>query len=149
MALASNRARTTNAPNSSPIKPHRRQDASADPGQRRARGDHGNYMKLFVIMSRYVDAEKVRANRDAHVALIQDLHDRHWAIASGPFVDGSGGTIVIRAPDRAAVDAVFFARDPFTASNAAEYTVVEFSPAEFPRRSQALDRFLSQPPQAP
>ena len=102
-------------------------------------------MTLFVLVSRYLDREAAQANRDAHVAHVQEFHDRRWALASGPLVDGSGGVIVMRAPDREALDAEFFARDPFALSGAVEYKVSEFTPATLPRRSAELEQFLSTP----
>jgi uncharacterized protein YciI len=100
-------------------------------------------MTLFVLVSRYVDRDAAQEHRDAHVAHVQAFHDRRWALASGPLVDGSGGVIVMRAPDRETLDAEFFARDPFALSGAVEYTVKEFTPAPLPRRSQELEQFLA------
>ena len=49
-----------------------------------------------------------------------------------------------QAPDRDAQDRPrVFPRDPFPASNAAEYAGVEFSLAEFHRRCDALNRLSS------
>ena len=98
-------------------------------------------MRLFVLISRHLDPQALAVCREEHIALELEFYRRRWMLASGPLVDGSGGVILMRAPDRETLDAEFFARDPFLRSGAAEYTVKEIAPAEPPRRSQEFHEF--------
>lgn len=56
---------------------------------------------------------------------------RHYAagdfIASGPQTPRVGGVIMIKANDRAAVEAII-AQDPFNIHGIADYQIVEFTP---------------------
>lgn len=59
---------------------------------------------------------------------------KHYAagdfIASGPQTPRVGGVIMIKADNRAAVDAII-AQDPFNINGIANYQIVEFSPTMF------------------
>lgn len=51
-------------------------------------------------------------------------------IASGPQTPRVGGVIMIKADNRATVDAII-AKDPFNINGIADYQIVEFSPTMF------------------
>lgn len=59
---------------------------------------------------------------------------KHYAagdfIASGPQTPRVGGVIMIKADNRATVDAII-AKDPFNINGIADYQIVEFSPTMF------------------
>ncbi|MET7301504.1 YciI family protein [Embleya sp. NPDC005575] len=83
---------------------------------------------MFVITLTYVaPIEDIDALLPAHLEWL----DRHYAagtlLASGRRVPRTGGVILARATDRAALDAVL-AEDPFRREGAATYDVVEFAP---------------------
>ncbi|WP_406278809.1 YciI family protein [Embleya sp. NBC_00896] len=83
---------------------------------------------MFVITLTYaVPVEEIDALMADHLEWL----DRHYAagtlLASGRRVPRTGGVILARAADRAALDAVL-AEDPFARAGAAAYDVVEFAP---------------------
>lgn len=59
---------------------------------------------------------------------------KHYAagdfIASGPQTPRTGGVIMIKAENRAAVDSII-AQDPFNINGIADYQIVEFTPTMF------------------
>lgn len=59
---------------------------------------------------------------------------KHYAagdfIASGPQTPRTGGVIIIKAENRAAVDSII-AQDPFNINGIADYQIVEFTPTMF------------------
>jgi uncharacterized protein YciI len=65
----------------------------------------------------------------AHRAHLQTGYDGGLLLCSGPQVPRSGGVLLARAPDRAALEA-FIARDPFSLQGLAEFRLVEFQPVK-------------------
>ncbi|MFF7247280.1 YciI family protein [Embleya sp. NPDC008237] len=83
---------------------------------------------MFVITLTYVaPLEDIDALLPGHLEWL----DRHYAtgtlLTSGRRVPRTGGVILARATDRAALDAVL-AEDPFRREGVATYDVVEFVP---------------------
>ena len=64
----------------------------------------------------------------------RDYLAEHYAagefIASGPRTPRIGGVIMMKADNRAAVEAII-AQDPFNVNDIAEYQIVEFTPTMF------------------
>jgi len=97
---------------------------------------------MFVITLTYtVPVEEI----DPHLAGHIEWLDRHYAsgvmLASGRRVPRTGGVLLARAADRAALDAVL-AEDPFARAGVATYDVVEFAPT---KAAPGLETLLSQP----
>lgn len=83
---------------------------------------------LFLVDLTYVKPfEEIDPLIDDHYAFL----DRHYAngtfLASGPKVPRTGGVIIARGKDRAALETIL-AEDPFSKAKVADYTVTEFVP---------------------
>jgi len=104
---------------------------------------------LFLLIARYRDPEGVAERANAHRALVQELYERGWVLASGPMIGEPGGVIVMRARDREQLENVLLSRDPFEQGQVVEYTITQFEPTGYPRRSAAFDQFVADPPQLP
>ncbi|MFE9426732.1 YciI family protein [Kitasatospora sp. NPDC006697] len=93
---------------------------------------------MFVVTLRYTaPLETIDELLPAHVEWLE----RHYAdgtlLASGRLVPRTGGVVLARAADRAALDAVL-AGDPFGRAGAAEYEVAEFVPSKAAAGLEAL-----------
>jgi len=87
-------------------------------------------MPIFAVL--YTYAESGAAVRDehrpAHRAWLKDLVDQGTVLTSGPYPDGSGALILVRAQDLAAAQDLF-ANDPFALHKALhEARIVEWNP---------------------
>lgn len=94
---------------------------------------------MFAILLTYKKPlAEVEKYLEAHRAYL----DRHYAervfVCSGPQQPRTGGVILCRAADRAAVEALT-AQDPFRVHGVADYTVVEFTPT---KHLDGFDAFL-------
>ncbi len=71
---------------------------------------------------------------DRFLAAHREYLTEHYSvgdfIASGPQTPRVGGVIMIKAENRAAVDAII-AKDPFNINGIADYQIVEFTPTMF------------------
>lgn len=66
----------------------------------------------------------------AHREYLAEHYDVGDFIASGPQTPRVGGVIMIKAENRAAVNAII-AKDPFNINGIADYQVLEFTPTMF------------------
>ena len=71
--------------------------------------------------------EEVLKVVDQHLAYLRDLKARGLLLASGPLDPRSGGALLLRVPDVAALDAIRDA-DPFTKAGSAQYEVLPWLP---------------------
>ena len=85
---------------------------------------------MFIVRLTY---KKPLAEVERHLAAHREYLDRHYAdgtfLCSGPQNPRSGGIILCRAADRAAVEALT-CDDPFRIHGVADYESVEFSPTK-------------------
>lgn len=87
-------------------------------------------MPIFAVLYTYAESEAaVRdEHRPAHRAWLKDLVDQGTVLTSGPYPDGSGALILIRAQDQAAAEKLF-AQDPFAQHEALHSArIVEWNP---------------------
>ena len=106
----------------------------------------GNHM--FVAISTYLKPlEEVDKVAPAHAAWTLKHYQAGRILGSGPRVPRTGGVIIARAASLEAFQALL-AEDPFQQQGIAQYDVYEFNPGPLPRRSAALEAFLSQPMRA-
>jgi uncharacterized protein YciI len=84
---------------------------------------------VWLLLTRYVrplaDVDALRAD---HIAHLERQHAAGRFLAWGRLVPPSGGFILARGLDRAALDAVL-AEDPYTVGRVAEWDVRELSPS--------------------
>ena len=66
----------------------------------------------------------------AHREYLAEHYDAGDFIATGPQTPRVGGVIMIKADNRATVDAII-AKDPFNINGIADYKIVEFTPTMF------------------
>jgi uncharacterized protein YciI len=84
---------------------------------------------VWLLLTRYVrPLPEVDALRADHVAHLERQRAAGHFIAWGRLVPPTGGFVLARGLDRAALDAVL-AEDPFTTGGVAEWTVHELSPS--------------------
>ena len=85
---------------------------------------------MFVVLLTY---EKPLAEIDRlmkeHVRFLQEQYDAGLFVASGRRVPRTGGVILARGVDRAALEAIM-ARDPFVREGAARFEVIEFNASQ-------------------
>lgn len=85
---------------------------------------------MFIVRLTY---KKPPAEVERHLAAHREYLDRHYAdgafLCSGPQNPRSGGIILCRAADRAAVEALT-CDDPFRIHGVADYEIVAFSPTK-------------------
>lgn len=86
---------------------------------------------MYLVILTY---KKPLSEVDRFLAAHREYLARHYAagdfIASGPQTPRVGGVIMMKATDRAAIDAII-AQDPFNINGIADYQVVEFTPTMF------------------
>ena len=86
---------------------------------------------MFIATLTY---KKPLSKVDRFLAAHREYLAEHYAagdfIASGPQTPRVGGVIMIKADDRAAVEAII-AKDPFNINSIADYQIVEFTPTMF------------------
>ena len=86
---------------------------------------------MFIAILTY---KKPLSEVDRFLAAHREYLAEHYAIgdfiASGPQTPRVGGVIMIKAKNRAAVDAII-AKDPFKINGIADYQIVEFTPTMF------------------
>ncbi len=86
---------------------------------------------MFIVILTY---KKPLEEVDRHLQAHREYLAEHYAagdfIASGPQTPRVGGVIMIKAENRAAVDAII-AQDPFNINGIADYQIVEFTPTMF------------------
>ncbi len=86
---------------------------------------------MFIAILTYKKPlEEVDRYLQAHRDYLADHYAAGDFIASGPQTPRIGGVIMIKAEDRAAVDAII-AQDPFNINDIADYQIVEFTPTMF------------------
>ncbi|HEX6364416.1 MAG TPA: YciI family protein [Albitalea sp.] len=93
---------------------------------------------MFIVTLTYLKPlDEIDALMQPHVAWLR----RHYAsglfIASGRRVPRTGGVILARSGDRAALDRAL-ADDPFVTHHAASVEVIEFTPSMTARGAEAL-----------
>lgn len=57
------------------------------------------------------EREALNAVQMAHLTLLKDLYDRGVSVGAGPFVDGKGGIMLLRAGDRTEDDVMDLLKD--------------------------------------
>lgn len=86
---------------------------------------------MFIAILTY---KKPLSEVDRFLAAHREYLAKHYAagdfIASGPQTPRVGGVIMMKAENRAAVEAII-AQDPFNINGIADYQIVEFSPTMF------------------
>lgn len=86
---------------------------------------------MFIAILSY---KKPLEDVDRFLQAHRDYLAKHYAagdfIASGPQTPRTGGVIMIKAENRAAVDSII-AQDPFNINSIADYHIVEFTPTMF------------------
>ncbi|MDE6303406.1 MAG: YciI family protein [Paramuribaculum sp.] len=86
---------------------------------------------MFIAILTY---KKPLEEVDRHLQAHRDYLAEHYTagdlIMSGPRTPRVGGAIMIKAENRAAVDAII-AQDPFNINGIADYQIVEFTPTMF------------------
>ncbi|WP_026423461.1 YciI family protein [Actinokineospora inagensis] len=81
-------------------------------------------MTWFTVDTRYVeDADLLAAVRPQHRDYLQSMVETGQVLAAGPWADDSGGFLVIKAADRAELDALL-AVDPYTVDGVAAERVI-------------------------
>jgi uncharacterized protein YciI len=71
---------------------------------------------LFLLTYGYNDTDLRAQRRDDHLAHLNKLHEDGSLVAAGPYEDGTGGAILLKADDQPAAEALV-AADPFTQAN--------------------------------
>lgn len=85
-------------------------------------------LNLFLIDLTYVKpVEEIDPLLEAHYAFLDRQYADGIFLASGPKVPRTGGAIIARGTDRAALEEIL-TQDPFFQAKVAEYTVTEFIP---------------------
>ncbi|RLK60360.1 YciI family protein [Actinokineospora cianjurensis] len=81
-------------------------------------------MTWFTVDTRYADdAARLNAARPAHRDYLRSMVESGQVLAAGPWADGTGGFVVLRAADRAELDELL-AVDPYTLQGVAESRVI-------------------------
>ena len=81
---------------------------------------------MFLVLIRYTrPIDEVDAVRPAHRAFLQEQYRAGLLVCSGPRTDRTGGVLLARSGDRAAVESMC-AADPYAIAGVAVHEVVEF-----------------------
>lgn len=84
---------------------------------------------MFIVSLTYkAPLEQVDAHLAAHVDYLKAQYEAGHFIASGRKIPRTGGVILAKMADRAALEAVL-AQDPFSIHDLADYDVIEFDPS--------------------
>lgn len=85
---------------------------------------------MFIVLLTYVKPlETLDTLMDEHVRFLDEQYDAGLFLVSGRRVPRSGGVILTRQTERAALEAVL-AQDPFAKNGAATYELIEFTPSK-------------------
>ena len=86
---------------------------------------------MFIAILTYKKPlEEVDRFLQAHRAFLTEHYAAGHLISSGPQTPRKGGVIMLKADNRAAVDAIL-AQDPFHIHDIADYQIVAFIPTKF------------------
>lgn len=87
-------------------------------------------MKHFLIEITYLaPIEAIDAALTDHRAFLQVGYDEGLLLCSGPLEPRTGGILIARAENKAAIEA-FLRNDPFKLRNMAGYRIAEFNPVK-------------------
>ena len=93
---------------------------------------------MFLILIRYCrPLPEVEAQLEAHRTYLREAPESAGIVLTGRKTARDGGLVMLRAPNRGAVDA-FIARDPYAVHRVAEFEVVEFDVAQVAPGLEAL-----------
>lgn len=82
---------------------------------------------MFVVVLTYTKPlEEVDQNMQAHMKYLRECYKKKLFITSGRRVPRTGGVILARAENKAALTQVI-ERDPFVARGVARYEIIEFN----------------------
>lgn len=81
-----------------------------------------SFTRYVITLTRNPGKPREQALIKEHVAFLQKLEREGHLVLAGPFEDGTGGMIIVRASSRAAAQAMAEA-DPFVTSGDASATV--------------------------
>ena len=84
-------------------------------------------MYAFVALKYEVPLERILQTVDRHRAYLRDLHAQGTLVVSGPFEPRTGGGLLLRVEDAAALAAVL-AADPFSQEKLVSHTVYQWAP---------------------
>lgn len=83
---------------------------------------------LFLVDLTYIKPfEEIDPLIEDHYAFLDRYYANGTFLASGPKVPRTGGVIIARGKDRAALESIL-TEDPFSKARVADYTVTEFVP---------------------
>ncbi|SFB02409.1 Uncharacterized conserved protein YciI, contains a putative active-site phosphohistidine [Cohnella sp. OV330] len=82
-------------------------------------------MSDFVVLLKTLDADKVDAHRETHIAFLEALRAEGSVVANGRLADGSGGLVIYRGESEAQIRALV-ENDPFVVSGARSYEIREW-----------------------
>lgn len=83
-------------------------------------------MPYFVVISEQVaDPSETAKYREQHYKYIEKLKNEGKVVMSGPFVDGSGGLIILEASSRDEAESIV-SEDPYFKSGVRRYTIKEW-----------------------
>ena len=86
---------------------------------------------IFVIILRYImPLEHIDAHRADHLKFLDQQYESDIFIASGRQEPCSGGVILARADNRAALENIL-SQDPYFVHRLAEYQIYEFTPTKY------------------
>lgn len=87
----------------------------------------GDALYAIAIVRYRKPLEEILKVLDAHRSYLRDLKDKGLLLASGPLDPRSGGALLLRVPDAAALDAVRDG-DPFIQARVAQYELLPWLP---------------------
>lgn len=93
---------------------------------------------IFVVILRYiVPIEEIDLHRPAHLAFLDNLYAQGVFITSGTQQPRSGGIMIAKADNRAALKQLLN-DDPFFQHNLAEYQIFEFTPTRYSEQFKTI-----------
>jgi uncharacterized protein YciI len=84
-------------------------------------------MYALAILRYRKPLDEVLKVADSHLAYLRGLKAKGLLLASGPMDPRSGGALLLRVPDVAALDAIRDA-DPYTTTGCAQYELLPWKP---------------------
>ena len=106
-------------------------------------------MRMFILLSRFQQPfEEIHRFLAVHSAWVQSHYESGRFLVSGRQEPAVGGVIVARAESEQELREILDL-DPLQQMGLAVYEIITFEAADFPKRSQAFDRFATQPLQEP